>query len=99
MLYQRWRQIAQERGQELALRDVASGRQWHFAELAREAESGPADNSPVVYPQGHTVEFILAILRAWRANGVVCPLEPDQAPPQVPPPPAPSVHLKTTSAT
>ncbi len=99
MLYERWRQIAQERGRELALRDVASGRQWQFAELARAAESSPADAGSVVYPQGHSPEFILAILRAWRANAVVCPLEPDQAPPQVPPPPAPCVHLKTTSAT
>ena len=99
MLYERWRQIAQERGQELALRDVASGRQWCFAELAREAESGPADHQSIVYPQGHAPEFILAILRAWRAKTTVCPLEPDQGPPQVPLPPAPSVHLKTTSAT
>jgi acyl-CoA synthetase (AMP-forming)/AMP-acid ligase II len=99
MLYDRWRQIAHERGRELALRDVASGRRWHFAELARAAESGPAQAGPVVYPQGHLPEFILGILRAWRAHAVVCPLEPDQEPPQVPPPPAPCVHLKSTSAT
>jgi acyl-CoA synthetase (AMP-forming)/AMP-acid ligase II len=99
MLYDRWRQIAQERGKELALRDVASGREWHFAELARVAESGPAERQSLVYPRGHTVEFIFTILRAWRANAVVCPLEPDQGPPQVPLPPAPCVHLKTTSAT
>ena len=61
--------------------------------------SGPADESTVVYPQGHAAEFIFAVLRAWRANAVVCPLEPDQAPPPVPLPPAPCVHLKTTSAT
>ena len=99
MLYERWRQIAEERGKELALHDVASGRRWHFAELARLAESGAADAGPVVYPQGHSPEFILTILRAWRAHAVVCPLEADQAPPVVPPPPAPCVHLKTTSAT
>jgi long-chain acyl-CoA synthetase len=99
MLYERWRQIAQERGGELALREVASGRDWRFAELARLAESGPAEAGSLVYPQGHSAEFILSNLRAWRANAVVCPLEPDQGPPQVPLPPAPCVHLKTTSAT
>jgi long-chain acyl-CoA synthetase len=99
MLYERWRQIAQERGRELALSDVVSGRQWHFADLARVAESGPADGQPVVYPQGHNPEFIFTILRAWRAHAVVCPLEPDEAPPQVPRPPMPCVHLKSTSAT
>jgi long-chain acyl-CoA synthetase len=99
MLYERWRQVAQERGKELALRDVAAGRRWHFAELARLAESGPAETGSMVYPQGHAAEFIFAMLRGWRANAVVCPLEPDQGPPRVPLPPAPSVHLKVTSAT
>ncbi len=99
MLYERWRQIAHERGKELALREVATGRRWHFAELARLAESGPAETESVVYPQGHSAEFIFAILRAWRDNAVVCPLEPDQEPPQVSLPPARCVHLKITSAT
>jgi long-chain acyl-CoA synthetase len=99
MLYERWRQIAQARGKEIALREVATGRQWQFGELACLAESGPADAGPVVYPQGHNAEFILAILRAWRANAVVCPLELDQELPRVPLPPAPCIHLKITSAT
>jgi long-chain acyl-CoA synthetase len=99
MLYDRWRQIAQERGHALALCDLAAGRAWSFAQLAAQAETTPSAEGPMVYPQGHPAQFILALLAAWRANVVVCPLEPDQQPPQVPVPPWPCCHLKTTSAT
>jgi long-chain acyl-CoA synthetase len=99
MLYERWRQIAQERGNELALHELDSRRQWTFAELAREVESLPKCDAPIVYPQGQGADFILAVLRAWRDSAVVCPLEPEQSPPQVRVPSAPCCHLKTTSAT
>jgi long-chain acyl-CoA synthetase len=99
MLYERWRQIARERGHGLALRDLAAGREWSFTELAAQAEAAPASAEPVVYPQGYCAGFILDLLRAWRADSVVCPLEPDQEPPQFPAPPSPCCHLKTTSAT
>jgi long-chain acyl-CoA synthetase len=99
MLYERWRQIARERADELALRELVSGRQWSFRQMALEAESASAAASPVIYPQGHSAEFVFTVLRAWRGNRVVCPLEPDQEPPKVPMPPPPCCHLKTTSAT
>jgi len=99
MLYERWRQIARERGDALALRELVSGRQWSFAELAVLAEGASGGAGPMVYPQGHSAEFILALLRAWRGNIVVCPLEADQEPPRVQPPSPPCCHLKTTSAT
>jgi long-chain acyl-CoA synthetase len=99
MLYGRWRRIAHDRGHSLALRDLAAGRQWTFAELAAQAETAPASTAPILYPQGHTAEFILTVLAAWRALTPVCPLEPDQPPPQITLPPRPCGHLKTTSAT
>jgi acyl-CoA synthetase (AMP-forming)/AMP-acid ligase II len=99
MLYERWRQTARERGRELALRELASGRQWTFVELARRVERLPRCDAPVVFPQGHAAEFIFAVLRGWRDKAVVCPLEPDQPPPPVRLLPAPCCHLKTTSAT
>ena len=34
MLYERWRQIAGTYPDELALRELSSGRQWTFRELA-----------------------------------------------------------------
>ena len=99
MLYDRWRQTAQERARALALRDLASGRQWNFAALARRVEAMPRGDARVVYPQGHAAEFIFAVLQGWRSGAVVCPLEPGQAPPQVRPPPRLCCHLKITSAT
>ena len=56
-------------------------------------------DSALVFPQGNSPEFILDLLTAWREGKIVCPLEPGQSPPQIPPPPAPCVHLKATSAT
>jgi len=99
MLYARWLQIAQEQGHRLALRELATGREWSFAQLAAQAEAAPVGPGPVVYPQGHCAQFIFNLLRAWREHLVACPLEPDQEPPRVPAPPPPCCHLKSTSAT
>jgi long-chain acyl-CoA synthetase len=99
MLYECWRHIARTRGHALALRELATDRQWTFAQLAAQAEAAPAPPGEVVYPQGHSAAFILDLLAAWRAERVVCPLEPDQEPPRFPSPPAACCHLKMTSAT
>jgi long-chain acyl-CoA synthetase len=99
MLYERWRDIASERVEEIALRDLASGKCWTFQQLRAAAESGLCEAGPIVCPRGHSPEFIFTLLRAWRSAQVVCPLEADQPRPQVPVPPRPCVHLKSTSAT
>jgi len=99
MLYERWRKVAQEHGNDLALRGLSSGRQWSFAELARAAESSPARPGTIVHPQGHSAEFVFTVLRAWQSRSIVCPLESDQPVPAFPVPPAPCRHLKLTSAT
>ncbi len=83
----------------LALRDVASGRRWTFGQLDAAAETFPAATVRVVYPHGHSALFIIEVLGAGPGGKVVCPLEPDTAPPAIPPPPAWCVHLKTTFAT
>jgi acyl-CoA synthetase (AMP-forming)/AMP-acid ligase II len=99
MLYERWQKITRDRRHEVALRDLASGQSWTFAQLERAAET-PAPSSPeMICPQGHSPEFIFAVLRAWRSRTLVCPLEPHERPPAVPPPPPPCCHLKITSAT
>jgi acyl-CoA synthetase (AMP-forming)/AMP-acid ligase II len=98
MLYERWRQVAQECGHELALSDVGSGRKWTFSQLAREADLATPEDS-LVCPQGHDANFVLAVLCAWRRGAVVCPLEPHEERPTVQLPPKPCCHLKTTSAT
>jgi long-chain acyl-CoA synthetase len=105
MLYEWWRKISAERRNELALRDFASGRCWTFAELFIAGEKQKIGPTDVVFPQGHSPEFIFDLLAAWRENKIVCPLESGQGGQSVlasrfvgslaPP----IVHLKSTSAT
>jgi acyl-coenzyme A synthetase/AMP-(fatty) acid ligase len=98
MLDERWRQIVARHPDELAVYDAASGDSWTFARLACEADSVRlSDAGPISTPRGRDVGFILEVLRAWRAGLPVCPLEPGQAAPDVPIPPAGIAHLKLTS--
>ena len=99
MFYDLWQETVRKHGAELALWDPAGGRRWRFRELARLVESSEAYTQTIAYPQGNGMEFLLTVLRAWRAEAVVCPLEPDQTRPAVPPPPGGCKHLKQTSAT
>jgi acyl-coenzyme A synthetase/AMP-(fatty) acid ligase len=98
MLYERWQQVVQTRRNEIALRDLASGRCWTFAQLNDEAEKLPPENPVMIHPQGNSPEFIIAVLRAWRERIVVCPLEAHHQPLAVSPPRHPCCHLKTTPA-
>lgn len=100
MLYERWRQIMGANQNEIALRDLASQRQWTFSELAAATEKTASSGQKIAFPQGTSAEFIFTVLRAWRSGQVVCPLETDQTVPQVAQGlPQNIVHLKTTSAT
>ncbi len=99
MLYERWQKVVQDRRNEVALRDLASGRCWTFAQMNREAETPLPDNPAMVFPQGHSPEFIFTVLRAWRQRRVICLLESHHQPLTVSPPLPPCCHLKTTPAT
>ena len=96
MLYERWQKVVRERRNEIALRDLASGRSWTFIQLNAEAESPLSGQPAMIHPQGNSPEFIIAVLRAWRERRVVCPLDAHQQPLAVSPPPWPCCHLKTT---
>ena len=98
MLYERWLEIAQARRDELALRDLTTGRDWTFAQLAAAGETPPLHCEPLVFPRGNSAEFLLAVLRAWRLGQVICPLETGQPPPGFAHFPEGCVHLKLTSA-
>ncbi len=98
MLYERWQRVAHERRNEIALRDLASGRDWTFSQLAEEAETSTPGHPAMIHPQGNSPEFIIAVLRAWRERIVVCPLEAHHQPLSVSPPQMPCCHLKTTPA-
>jgi acyl-CoA synthetase (AMP-forming)/AMP-acid ligase II len=100
MLYERWRHVAAAWPGGVALRDLAHGRVWTFKDLAVAAEQGEASDARVVFPTGTSAEFVLAVLKAWRRNQVVCPLEAGQHRPEFPDGVPPEIiHLKTTSAT
>jgi long-chain acyl-CoA synthetase len=97
MLYELWQKNVLDRRNEVALRDLASGRCWTFAQLDREAETSEPVNSAIIYPQGNSPEFIVAVLQAWRRGAVVCPFDTHHQPLVAVPPPA-SRHLKITPA-
>jgi acyl-CoA synthetase (AMP-forming)/AMP-acid ligase II len=99
MLYERWRRTARARPDEIALSEFPSGRRWTFAGLAGAVEKLPAADEPFVFAQGHSAEFIFDVLRAWRDQAVLCPLEIGRTNPALPAPPKPACHLKLTSAT
>ncbi len=96
-LYERWGETAEKFGDKLALMEVASRQRWSFRQLADLATTG-ASKDAVVFPSGQNAEFILAILRAWRAGQTVCPLESGQLPPELGDVPTRFAHLKITSA-
>jgi len=100
MLYELWRKVAAQRRDQTALREPASGRQWTFGDLFTVGEVIGVGKSNFVFPQGHSAEFILAVLAAWRTKKIVCPLELGQKPPVAVTDELPSgiSHLKTTSA-
>src|SRR5437016_202320 len=99
MLYGRWRQIVREHRHERALFDLASDRSWTFGQLDAAVERTAATADAIFFPQGISADFVLAVLRAWKAGKVSCPLEPGQTAPAFSRLPSGSVHLKTTSAT
>lgn len=100
MLYERWRQVARDHSKAIALRDLASGQQWTFDQLAQIAGQGSSGEGQFAFPHGVAPDFIFKVLWAWRDGQIVCPLEDAQNPPAIAPGLPPEVvHLKTTSAT
>jgi acyl-coenzyme A synthetase/AMP-(fatty) acid ligase len=98
MLYERWQKVVREKPNDVAMRDLASGQSWTFSELNAEGEKPLPDNCGIIFPQGNTPQFVISVLRAWRSQTVVCPLEAPQPPPDLLPPPKPCCHLKITPA-
>jgi acyl-CoA synthetase (AMP-forming)/AMP-acid ligase II len=103
MLYDLWRQVRDAQPDALALRELASGRSWTFAQLDAEAQTPPQPLASVALPQGNDATFIIAVLRAWRHGQLLCPLDVGQTAPAIDVPALrahhpEAVHLKTTSA-
>src|ERR1051326_2841710 len=98
MLYDRWCQIARSCGQETALIDLTSRKRWTFGQLAKLTDGTGEPDSGLVFPRGLSPEFIFSILRAWRTQAVVCPLEEGQQAVDFHELPRSCIHLKITSA-
>jgi acyl-coenzyme A synthetase/AMP-(fatty) acid ligase len=99
MLYQRWRTIAEAMPGRTALRDIVARREWTFGELFIAGEARDAGQGRMVHPTGHSADFILDVIAAWREGKFVCPLEEGRTPPVIPSAPAYCSHFKCTSAT
>jgi acyl-CoA synthetase (AMP-forming)/AMP-acid ligase II len=64
------------------------------------SEKPESKQHSIAFPQEPSVEFVFTVVRGWRNQQVICPLEPGQATPAIAGPLPPGVvHLKTTSAT
>jgi acyl-CoA synthetase (AMP-forming)/AMP-acid ligase II len=99
MLYERWQEVARAQAGELALFDVAAARRWTFRELEESAERLSNAKIDVIYPCGASVDFLAAVLSAWRFRRVCCPLEVGQPGINLTCWPEEMAQVKVTSAT
>jgi len=97
-LQQRWQGIVQAHGACRAVHLAAEGRSLTFAELEAAAAALPCAG-PEVRAAGHGLPFLLAVLRAWRDDAVLLPLDTGTTSPDTPPGgwPEDVCHLKSTS--
>lgn len=98
MLYEQWLKTLDSHADRPALYDRAGGRVWSFSDLHRESFSAPSAPS-VVHPTGRSAGFVVEVLRGWRMNSVVCPLESGQEAPPTVQSAQGFAHLKLTSST
>lgn len=97
-LYHQWLTVAAARGAEIAIRELASGREWSFAQLQVLAAQAPA-SPPVLHSTARGFALVIDVLRAWRDGAV---LVPDDGSGLVPPLAGLGrelCHLKVTSGT
>jgi acyl-CoA synthetase (AMP-forming)/AMP-acid ligase II len=96
-LYSQWLAVAHARGGAIALRELASGREWSFAKLLEWADGAPP-SPPVLHSNARGPGLVLDVLRAWRDGAVL--LADDGSGMEAPPRSAlgPEIcHLKITS--
>jgi acyl-coenzyme A synthetase/AMP-(fatty) acid ligase len=69
-LYHQWLTVAAARGAEIALRDLASGREWSFAGLRDMAQQGPPSPA-VLHSTARGVGLVFDVLKTWRDGTVL----------------------------
>jgi acyl-coenzyme A synthetase/AMP-(fatty) acid ligase len=71
-LYPQWLAVAETYGREIALRELASGRDWSFVELRRLAEQAPPCPK-LLHSAAAGPDFVLDVLRSWRDGALLVP--------------------------
>lgn len=99
LLLDRWHRVLERHADARALTVPATGESWTFAALDAAARAVDLPSDGLVFAHGTGSQFVLHVLKAWQHGRTLCPLEKDQATPNVPPLPPGIAHLKTTSAT
>jgi acyl-CoA synthetase (AMP-forming)/AMP-acid ligase II len=96
-LYHRWLEVAASGGATLAVREVAGGRDWSFAQL-RELAAQAAPCPPLLHSSARGLGLIVDVLRAWRDGTVLLADDGSGVPAPSPAMLQPGVcHLKVTS--
>lgn len=95
-LYQQWQTVARTHQGQIAVEDTLAGKSWTFQQLANWAEQLPAavESSAA---QGRGMDFLAAVLRGWRDDRAVVPLEESATFPVTGKIPDDIAHIKTTS--
>jgi long-chain acyl-CoA synthetase len=101
-LYERWLETCAENREAWAIRDLGTGVEWSYGDLAEALAARPAlvRGSVVTAGVGNgTVEFVVRTLQAWRDGAVLLPVEGNGGPEDSGggEPPEGIVHVKTTS--
>ena len=97
-LYERWLETARSLRNEVALHDCVLERSWTFSQLLAEGEKEGEGHSTVAHLSGNSAQFVINLLRAWRAGTATCPLEAGQSAPNLSRLPDECAHVKLTSA-
>jgi hypothetical protein len=79
MLYEQWLEITAAFRARIGLRDLAVGNKWTFGEIAALIQQITPSKEKILFPQSGSAEFIFTVLRAWRDQQVICPLEEGQS--------------------
>lgn len=96
-LQQRWLEVARAHAGRVAVQWAGGGKRLSFAELQAAAAALPPAG-PEVPVHGQGLPFLLEVLRAWRDDAVLRPLDTGAAAvPTVRPCPESVCHIKTTS--
>lgn len=95
-LYQQWQTVARTHQGEIAVEDTLAGKSWTFQQLAHWAEQLPAA-VPCSAASGRGMDFLAAVLSAWRDDRPVLPLDESSPCPASGHIPGGIAHIKTTS--